>query len=110
MLAMPSTLPAICYRERVSPCAKVAISMALAACSGSTPTARERALRQLPSEAQLVAAADGPALATSTFRRVVDVARVHVPAKLGCVIDAALTGEAVAVAVTPSVGTTIVVI
>lgn len=84
--------------------------MHFSACSERTPTARERALAQIPSDAQLVAAADGPALARPTVRRLIDVARPHVPAKLGCVIDAALTSEATALAVDPDVGTTIVII
>src|SRR5678815_1781648 len=101
MVAMPSTLPSICYRERVTARARVMIFAALTACSTRTPTARERALAQLPSTARLVAAADGSALARPTFRRVVDVARPRVPSSLGCVIDAALTGEAIALAVEP---------
>jgi len=94
----------------VTTCAWVVIFAGIAACSERTLTARERALAQLPTEAQLVAAADGPALARPTFRRLIDVARPHVPAKLGCVLDAALTSEAIALAVDPNVGTTIVII
>jgi hypothetical protein len=88
----------------------VAIFAGIIACSTRTPTARERALTELPSTAQLVAAADGAALASPTFRRLLDVARPHVPAKLGCVIDAAQTCEAIALAVDLNVGTTIVII
>src|SRR5215216_2164927 len=98
MVAMDSTLPVICYRKRVTTYAWVVISMHFLACAERTPTARERALGQLPSDAQMVAAADGPALAGPTFRRLIDVARPHVPAKLGCVIDAALTSQAGALA------------
>jgi hypothetical protein len=86
----------------------LAIVAALAACSSRTPTERERAVAGLPSEAQLVAAADGTAL--GPLRAVVDAARAFLPATLDCVVDAALTSEAVAVAVTPRVGATIVVI
>jgi hypothetical protein len=84
------------------------ISAAIAACATSTPTERERALAKLPSQAQLVAAADGSALAP--FRSVIDAARPFLPKHLDCVVDAALTSEAVAVAVAPSSGTTIVIV
>jgi hypothetical protein len=84
------------------------ISTLLAACATSTPTERERALAKLPSQAQLVAAADGSALAA--LRPVIDSARPFMPKQLDCVLDAALTSEAVAVAVTPSAGTTIVIV
>jgi hypothetical protein len=88
----------------------VVISAALVACSSRTTTPRERALSQLPASAQIVAAADGSALATPTFRRVVDAMRARIPAELGCVVDIGLTSEAVAVAIDPQVGTTIVVV
>jgi hypothetical protein len=84
----------------------VVIWVALAACH-ATPSPRERALGLLPSEATIVAAADGPALAA--WRRVVDVARPYVPAGFGCVIDAALASDAVAVAQREA-GTTLVII
>src|SRR5690348_11619852 len=107
MVAMRSTLPVICYRERVTPCGRVMIWMTLAACSSRTPTARERALQELPANSQVIASADGPTLATPTFRRVVDATRATVPSDLGCVIDTALTSEAVALAYDGRVGTTI---
>jgi hypothetical protein len=88
----------------------VVISAALVACSSRSTTPRERALAQLPASAQIVAAADGPALASPSFRRVIDAMRPRIPAALGCVVDVGLTSEAVAVAVDPHVGTTIVVI
>jgi hypothetical protein len=56
-----------------------------------------------------VAAADGTALADPAVRRVVDVARPRVAAELGCVIDAALAADAVAVAATRTTGVAIVV-
>jgi hypothetical protein len=84
------------------------ISIALAACADGTPTERERALGKLPSQAQLVAAADGTAL--SGFRPVIDAARAFVPKQLDCVVDAALTSEAVALAVTHDTGATIVIV
>ena len=86
------------------------ISATLVACSSRSTTPRERALSQLPASAHIVAAADGPALATPSFRRVIDAMRARIPAELGCVVDVALTSEAAAVAVDPHVGTTIIVI
>jgi hypothetical protein len=109
MVAMRTTLPSICYRKRVSSRLNVVICMALAACATRTPTARERALAQLPADAELVAAADGSTLADATFRRAIDAARAHTPAELGCVIDASLASEAIAAASAPS-GTTIVIV
>jgi hypothetical protein len=86
----------------------VVISVTLTACASTTPTERERAVAKLPSQAQLVAAADGTALAA--FRNVIDAARPLVPGKLDCVVDAALTSEAVAVALTPQIGATVVIV
>jgi hypothetical protein len=86
----------------------VVISAVLAACASTTPTERERAVGKLPAAAQVVAAADGTALAP--LRPVIDAARPFIPANLGCVVDAALTSEAVAVAVEPRAGTTIVIV
>jgi hypothetical protein len=88
----------------------VVISAALVACSSRSTTPRERALAQLPASAQIVAAADGPALASPSFRRVIDALRARIPAELGCVVDIGLTSEAVAVAIDPQVGTTIIVV
>ena len=49
-------------------------------------------------------------LASPTFRKIIDSTRGKLPSDLGCVIDTALSGEAVAVAVDPHIGTTIVVV
>ncbi|HSN25049.1 MAG TPA: hypothetical protein VLT45_02155, partial [Kofleriaceae bacterium] len=84
---------------------KVVIAGALVACH-HPPSARERVLALLPAEASVVAAADGSALAA--WRRAVEVARPYAPAAFGCVIDAALSGDAVALAHGES-GTTIVI-
>src|SRR5262245_10850279 len=108
MVAMARTLPSICYRKRVRTCAAVVISAALAACAPTTPGERERALAKLPAQAQLVAAADGTALAA--FRPAIDAARPFAPAQLGCVIDTVLTSEVVAVGVAPGSGATIVIV
>jgi hypothetical protein len=86
----------------------VAAATALAGCH-RTPDPRERALALLPGAAQLVGAADGAALADPAVRRVVDVARPRVAAELGCVIDAALAADAVAVAATRTTGVAIVI-
>jgi hypothetical protein len=86
----------------------VVISAALGACAATTPTERERALGKLPAQAQLVAAADGTALAA--FRPAIDAARAFLPTNLACVVDAALTSEVIAVAVAPARGTTIILI
>ena len=64
---------------------------------GHSSSERERALEQLPGATSFVAAADGAVLADPTFRRVIEVARSRVPAGFGCVIDAAMAGDAVAV-------------
>ena len=89
--------------------ATLAIPLALGACSTRTPTARERALQQLPAAAEIVVAADGPSLSEPSFRRLVDAARVYVPASYGCVLDTTTTSEAAAVASGPS-GTTVVIV
>jgi len=84
--------------------------MALGACISRTPTARERALEEIPANAQVIASADGPLLATPSFRRLIDASRAKLPGDLGCVVDAALTSEAVAVGFDSRLGTTIVVV
>jgi hypothetical protein len=82
--------------------------MAIAACASRTPTERERALSKLPSEARLIAAADGPAL--SALRPALDATRPLLPRSLDCVLDGALTSEAVAIGLSPRLGTTIVLV
>ena len=86
--------------------AKVVITGALVACH-HPPSPRERALALLPAEASVVAAADGTSLVA--WRRAVDVARTYAPASFGCVIDAALSADAVALA-HGETGTTIVLV
>jgi hypothetical protein len=80
------------------------------ACASRTPTERERALERIPAKAQVIAAADGPALGSATFRKVLDAVRPQLPSSLGCVVDAAMTSQAVAVGVHPDRGTTIVLV
>ncbi len=65
-------------------------------------------MAKLPSRALLVAAADSRAL--GPFRPAIEAARPFMPRSLDCVVDAALTGETVALAVEPGVGTTVVII
>lgn len=88
----------------------VVISSLLSACSSATPSERERALARIPAQAQLILAADGTALSTPTFKRVIDSLTPHVPAGLACVLEAATTGEALAVGVQINGGTTIVLV
>ncbi|MDB4957816.1 MAG: hypothetical protein JWO36_5385 [Myxococcales bacterium] len=73
----------------------VLIAAALAGCH-HTSTARERALEKLPGGATVVAAADGPVLSDPVFRRVIDASRSRFPAAFGCMIDAALAADVVA--------------
>ncbi|HUS31581.1 MAG TPA: hypothetical protein VMZ53_23910 [Kofleriaceae bacterium] len=49
-------------------------------------------------------------MATPSFRKVIEATRSNAPGDLGCVIDTALTSEAIAVAFDARVGTTIVVV
>jgi hypothetical protein len=86
----------------------VVFAVVLAACAGRTPNERERALERIPAQAQVIVAADGPALSTPSFRRVLDAASPHVPSALTCVLDATTTGSALAVGVHPDAGVTIV--
>ncbi len=84
------------------------VTIALGGCH-RTPTARERALDHLPADAVWIAAADGPALASPAFRKAIDAARPRIPPSFSCVIDAAITGDAIAVAADPK-GIAVVVI
>jgi hypothetical protein len=79
--------------------AALAVAAAVAACHRALPTPRERVLAALPGDAIAVAAADGRALAHPRFRKLLDRAAARWPASLGCVFDAAIAGDAVAVAV-----------
>lgn len=89
---------------------RAVIWLALTACSSRTPSERERALERIPATAQLILSADGAALGTTAFRRVVDSLTPHVPPSLACVAEAAVTSEALAVGVQLDVGTTIVLV
>jgi hypothetical protein len=89
---------------------RVGIVASLAACSSRTVGERERALERIPAQAQLIFAADGTALATPEFRRVVDSLTSHVPPSLACVAEAAITSEAIAVGVALESGAVIVLV
>ena len=80
-----------------------------AACHGRVPPPRERVLDRIPASSQVVFAADGPALAAPRMRAVVDVLRPRWPARFGCVIDAALAGEHVAVGISATRDMTVVI-
>lgn len=66
-------------------------------------------LARIPAGVQVVLAADGPALAAPRMRAVIDVLRPRWPARFGCVIDAALAGDHVAVGITAERDMTVVV-
>jgi hypothetical protein len=77
---------------------QLVIVVAVAACHRG-PSPRERVLTVLPGAAVAIAVADGSALADPGLRPVVDRARALVPARLGCVIDAALASRTTALAI-----------
>ena len=81
----------------------------LAACHGRTAPPRERVLARIPAGVPIVVAADGPALSAPRMRTVVDVLRPHWPARFGCVFDAALSGDHVAVGITAERDLTVVI-
>lgn len=84
-------------------------STACIACRAPAAPPRERLLARIPADAQIVLAADGSALATPRIRAVVDVLRPRWPARFGCVIDAALAGEQVAVGISAARDVTVVI-
>lgn len=88
---------------------RVVIIAALAACSSRTVSERERALERIPATAQVVFAADGAALSTPDFKRVLESLAPHVPPTLSCVVEAAVASDTVAIAVQLDAGTTIIV-
>ncbi len=80
-----------------------------AACHGRTAPARDRVLARVPADSQIVLAADGPVLAAPRMRAVVDVLRPRWPTRFGCVIDAALAGDHVALGITAERDLTVVI-
>lgn len=88
----------------------VLVLVGIAACHRrSPPPARERVLAKIPQDSEIVVAANGPALATPRIRAVVDVLRPRWPTRFGCVIDAALAGEHVAVGISATRDVTVVI-
>lgn len=81
---------------------RAAYVLALAACTachGRTVPVRDRVLARIPADSQIVLAAAGSALASFRMRAVIDVVRPQWPNRFGCVIDAALAGDHVAVGI-----------
>ncbi|MBA3461443.1 MAG: PDZ domain-containing protein [Deltaproteobacteria bacterium] len=81
----------------------------LAACQERTAPPRERVLARIPNGVPIVLSADGPALAAPRMRAVVDVLRPRWPARFGCVIDAALAADHVAVGISAERDLTVVI-
>lgn len=79
-------------------CVQVVIAVAVAACHRAPP-ARERVLTPLPASASAIAVAEGTALTGPELSPAIDRARALVPARLGCVIEAALASREIALAV-----------
>jgi hypothetical protein len=89
-----------------------ALGLALAicaACHGRTAAPRERVLARIPAGAQIVVAADGSALAVPRMRAAIDVLRPRWPQSFGCVIDAAIAGDHVALGITAARDMTVVI-
>ncbi|MEJ7600686.1 MAG: hypothetical protein WKG01_22460 [Kofleriaceae bacterium] len=79
--------------------AAFAAGLAVVACGSPPAPDRDRVLARIPATASLVIAADGRALAHPQIRPLVDALRPELPTALGCVIDAALAGEHVAIGI-----------
>lgn len=74
-------------------------SVIATACGETEGSKRDAVLAKLPAAADAVLVADGKALSHARLRPVVNALRPVVPAGFDCVVDAALTSESVAVAV-----------
>jgi hypothetical protein len=96
------------YETIVSIRALLGVLAVVTACHRTSPSPRERVLARLAADSELVLVADGSALATPESRAVLDVLRPQWPATLGCVIDAAQTGEQIAIGIAANEATTIV--
>ena len=81
---------------------RVAMSLLVSACASRTPTARDRAVAQLPHDAWLVAVSDGKTLQATGLKGALEVVRNYLPSTLGCLVDVAEISEAVAIASTDS--------
>ncbi len=84
------------------------VAIALCGCHRQVSSERERVLAAISSSVGLVVAAQGSVLASSRVRPIIDMLRPRWPASLGCVIDAALTADEVALGVAPD-GTTVAI-
>jgi hypothetical protein len=78
---------------------RLAWAVLAVACGGQAVPDRDGVLSKIPATAIVVVAADGRALAHGRIRPLVDALRPELPAALGCVIDAALACDHVAVGI-----------
>jgi hypothetical protein len=78
---------------------RVAWAVLAAACGSQAVPDRDGVLSKIPATAMVVVAADGRALAHGRIRPLVDALRPELPTALGCVIDAALASDHVAVGI-----------
>lgn len=76
-----------------------ALAVLATACGSSAVPDRDGVLTKIPATATVVIAADGRALAHGRIRPLVDALRPELPTALGCVIDAALASDHVAVGI-----------
>jgi hypothetical protein len=79
--------------------AHVAALVLVAACDRAAPTARERLLAAIRGDAVTVVVADSRAIAHPRVRGVLDVVASHWPTRMGCVLEAAFTGDQAALSV-----------
>ena len=86
----------------------VVMLVASVGCHRARSTQRDRVLAAISSSVGLVIAAQGSVLASARVRPIIDALRPRWPASLGCVIDAALTADDVALGVAPD-GTTLAI-
>ena len=76
-----------------------ALAVLATACGSAAVPDRDGVLAKIPATAAVVIAADGRALAHGRIRPLVDALRPELPTALGCVIDAALASDHVAVGI-----------
>ena len=88
---------AFCYTLEMI--ARAGLVVALAACGRTPVPDRDDVLAKIPASASVVIAAEGRALAHGRIRPLVDALRPELPTALGCVIDAALASDRVAVGI-----------
>jgi hypothetical protein len=96
------SMPRVVRASVVSLASVLAVGLvagALVTACHPAPTARERVLAALPSDAVAVVVADGRALAHPRVRGVLDVLAARWPASLACLVDAAAVSDAIGVTV-----------